>query len=248
MMNFWHALILGLIQGVTEFFPVSSSAHLKITRLLLDIPPEEHALFDLSCHLGTLVALVYFLRTDIVRLFSVEREKIRLFIIALLPLVPFYFLLKPLREWASQTEFLGLFLMVTSLILFLANRLQWRVKSPTRVAFFVGTMQAAALIPGISRSASTISTARILGWSPSQAVRFSFMLSIPTILGGMGIESIRHVHTTFSWTPCAIGFIASLAVASLVLPFAFRLLEKGVLKPFAWYCLFAGIVVTLLYV
>ena len=244
-MNHWHALILGLIQGLTEFFPISSSAHLKIAKMLLGIEVEESHIFDLFCHFGTLVALVYFLRGDISRLFFQERKKLLLFFIALCPLVPFYFLLKPVREMASAPHLLGFFLMTTSLILFLGGYLRWKTGSPNKQAFWIGTMQAVALIPGISRSASTISAARVLGWSVPEAVRFSFLLSIPTIMGGTGLELIKHYDKSFSLSHCLVGFSASLGVGLLVLPFAFRFLERGNLKPFAWYCLFAGIVITL---
>jgi undecaprenyl-diphosphatase len=248
-MSHWQALILGLIQGITEFFPVSSSAHLKLAKMVLGISQSEHHIFDLFCHLGTLTALVYFLRHDISRLFFEERKKLVLFLVALCPLVPCYFLLKPLRDMASATHLLGFFLMGTALILFLGSRLKWKVRSSTKAVFWIGAMQALALIPGISRSASTISTARVLGWTASEAVRFSFLLSVPTILGGTSLELIKHVDQAFSWTPCLIGFAVALGVGMMVLPFAFRILEKGKLMPFAWYCLFAGVVVTsILYV
>jgi len=244
-MEILKSLILGLIQGITEFLPVSSSAHLKFFKQLLGVSPEGNTtvVFDLACHMGTVVALIFFFRKDLLQL---TRAQAGVFLIALAPLVPFYFLLKTVREAASAPSLLGLFLIATSLILTLGERL--RLKNPLsarKSALWIGSMQAAALIPGISRSGSTISAARVLGWSASDAIRFSFMLSIPTVLGGMGLESMKLFFSAephpISFASCAVGFTASLGAGLLVLPKAFRFLEKGNLRPFAWYCLFAGI-------
>jgi len=184
-MTLINAIILGIIQGLTEFFPISSSAHLQLAKTALGIS-ENLVFFDLACHLGTLAALSWFLKKDIRALFSTERSKIRLYFLALLPLIPAYFLLGPLRDFASKPHFLGIFLIGTALILFLGQRLRLsRIKNNIlRAVLIIGAMQSTALFPGISRSASTISCAQILGWNPKNAVRFSFLLSIPTILGG----------------------------------------------------------------
>lgn len=241
-MTYLQALILGLIQGLTEFFPISSSAHLKLAKFFLGVE-GDHVLFDLFCHLGTLCVLVYYFRREILQ---VSRKQV---FFALVPLVPFYFLLKPLRDAASDIHFLGPFLAISALILFLGTKWQLsRVISPLKDSVLIGTMQAVALIPGISRSASTISTARFLGWSAKEAVHFSFLLSIPTILGGTALETIKMAAAppaSFSFGPCLLGFFASLGMGSLIIPHALKFLEKGNLKPFAWYCLFAAIVITL---
>ncbi len=243
-MNHLQAFLLGLLQGLTEFFPVSSSAHLKIAKMFFGIE-QEHVLFDLSCHFGTLLVLLYFLRHQILSLnFSKSKE----IAWAILPLFPFYFLLKPLRDALSSSEYLGLCLIGTSGILFVGSRLRLSITSPIARSLWIGTMQASALIPGISRSGATISAGRIAGLEPSQAVRFSFLLAIPTILGGMALELLKFFrHPDFAAiniTGCAIGFVTSAVMGYAIFSFAFRLLERGVLKPFAWYCLFLGILVT----
>ena len=123
-MNFLHAILLGLIQGLTEFFPISSSAHLKITKLLLGIDSQrDFVLFDLSCHLGTLIAIIIYFKTEIVEMLCRNPRKVLPFFFATLPLIPAYFLLKPFRELASQTQYLGYCLLGTSIILYLGNRL-----------------------------------------------------------------------------------------------------------------------------
>ncbi|MFS8563546.1 MAG: undecaprenyl-diphosphate phosphatase [Rhabdochlamydiaceae bacterium] len=190
-----EAFLLGLVQGFTEFFPISSSAHLKFVKMLLGLEANnDSASFDLSCHLGTLITLIYFLRKDIMTLFAHDRKKLFTMFLSLTPLIPFYFLLKPVRDMASAPSLLGLFLIVTAGILFVGNKFQLKkIKEPiSKTDFFlIGTMQAIALIPGISRSGSTIATARALGWSARDAVRFSFLLSIPAILGGTFLEIFK---------------------------------------------------------
>lgn len=176
--------------------------------------------------------------------------------LATVPLFPFYFLLKPLRDWASHSSFLGFFLILTALILFAGSRLRLRrpedisTKRSVHDSLWIGTMQAAALIPGISRSASTISCAQVLGWSAQEAVRFSFLLSIPTVLGGNCLELLKlylspPAEATLPVSACIIGFLGASCVGFLMVRFAVRILEKGRLRPFAWYCLALGLITTL---
>lgn len=254
-MSYLEALIMGILQGITEFLPVSSSAHLKLGKILFGIEEGQGVvIFDLACHLGTLMALLLFLREDILALFR-DRKKIWPLAVATLPLFPFYFLLKPLRDFAGQTPFLGLFLIVTALILFVGRRLRIKRKekaSPLRSglsdALWIGTLQATALIPGISRSASTISCAQVLGWEAKEAVRFSFLLSIPTVLGGSGMEMLKLMRGApshgLSLGSCLIGFLAAGIVGFLVIRYSIAFLEKGNLEPFAWYCFALGILTT----
>jgi undecaprenyl-diphosphatase len=248
-MSVFDALILGLTQGLTEFFPVSSSTHLKIAKLLLGVDETQNmVLFDLTCHSGTLIAVFIFLRKEILYLFQKEQKKVLFLFTALVPLAPFYFLLKPLREYASQTHLLGFFLLVTSLILFVGQHLQVKRKqegSEIKDALWIGVSQASALIPGISRSASTISCARILGWQAKEAVEFSFFLSIPTILGGNCLELLRIFlsSSTVSYPSlgCSLaGFLSSAGVGLIVIRYAMRILTSGKLSVFGWYCLIFG--------
>lgn len=256
-MSLFEAFIFGLLQGLTEFLPVSSSAHLKLAKLFFNVENSEgQVLFDLVCHLGTLLALLYYLKKEILRIFRSDPKKLLLLFTATLPLIPCYFLLKPLRDFASQPQFLGICLILTALILFSGQRLRVRkeasasLKSKMSDVLWIGTMQSAALIPGISRSASTISCAKVLGWEPKEAVRFSFLLSIPTIIGGNFLELLKiylskETLASISIPACSVGFIASLGCGLLVIRLALSYLEKGNLRPFAWYCLSLGAAVYL---
>lgn len=258
-----QALILGIIQGLTEFFPISSSAHLKMARWLLGVSlAEEGQLFDLVCHLGTLLALVFHLRKEVLAVL-LKPAKIGLFSLALFPLIPAYFLLKPFYEALSKPEYLGYFFSFTALLLFSAVMKTKRQKaflyasyakeatdplSPFQKTFDVlciGMVQALALIPGISRSGSTIAVARLRGWSWVQAARFSFLLSIPAILGGEFLEIVKWVKkgSFFELSfPCYLwGFTASLATGLIAVRCMFWIYEKERVLPFAWYCLGMGI-------
>lgn len=249
-MSSLHAFLIGLMQGLTEFLPISSSAHLKLAKLLLgvDHEGESQVVFDLVCHLGTLIAVLFFLRRDIFEILRGDRKKLGLLFLGTVPLIPFYFLLKPLREYASQTHLVGFFLLCTACLLFLGDRLRLKREGSGKLrdVLCIGAMQSIALIPGISRSASTISTARILGWEAKEAVRFSFLLSIPTILGGNCLEMLKlatktHEPLSISISSCILGFLAALGFGLLSIRYAVRFLEKGNLRPFAWYCLALGV-------
>ncbi len=257
-MNWLQAFILGLVQGLTEFFPVSSSAHLKIIKSFFHIQStEEIVFFDLFCHMGTALSLILYFRKEIWNILFKERRWMGIYFIALLPLIPLYFFLKPLRDAASEPHLLGYFLLLTATILFIGQQkktpppLEKPLKASFKDAVVIGTSQALALIPGISRSASTISTARFLGWSASNAVRFSFLLSIPAIFGGLVLESIKIFRAPISpaipLDLCLIGGLTSFSAGLLTVSFALRYLSQGNLKPFAWYCLALGLLTLLVF-
>lgn len=253
-LNFLQALILGIVQGASEFFPVSSSAHLKLARLFLDLSEgPEWVGFDLACHGGTWLALAFFLRRSIWETLR-NRRKIAEFALALFPLVPAYFLLKPLRVTLSSPSYTGYFLLTTAAMLLLACRKKksCATTGPTVDCppppsqkwidvLFIGSMQALALIPGISRSGSTIAAARLRGWSWISAARFSFLLAIPTILGGEILESLKSPDQQIPLFFCAVGFAASFVVGSLTVQFVFSIYERQTVKPLAWYCMAVGL-------
>ncbi|MBF8263195.1 MAG: putative Undecaprenyl-diphosphatase 1 [Parachlamydiales bacterium] len=255
-----QALILGIIQGLTEFLPVSSSTHLGIAKQLMGIESAVWMVyFDLMCHFGTLFAVLTLLWKDAWNVLT-SIKSIALFTLALLPLVPAYFLFKPLRILLAHDA--GAFLLCTSALMFLASSKVsiWATvgaDAPNskreliwRDALWIGIAQSFALLPGISRSASTISIARILGWTWKDAARFSFLLSIPTILGGSALETIHASLNLASvpWQICIIGFGSSFVMGMVSVRLLFWILEpagslnQGSLRPFAWYCLAVGLI------
>lgn len=248
-MSLFQALILGLVQGLTEFFPVSSSAHLRLAKWLLGIQDGEHLLpFDLFCHFGTLLALLWYLRKDVWKILSSFRS-IALYFLALIPLIPAYFLLSPLRKAVSHPAYLGFALIFTAFLLFSATlRKETKLEKKWKDVLCIGLMQTLALVPGISRSGSTISAARLLGWNWLDAARFSFLLAIPTILGGEILELMKHgIHLGASPSCYIGGFTSSLLCGLLSVRFVFAIYEKERVAPFAWYCLILGIIAWALY-
>lgn len=245
-MRLLEALILGIVQGVTEFFPISSSAHLQLARKFLGVG-EPPVLFDLACHLGTLFALLVFFRKEIVT-FARKRSSLIPIAIALLPLFPAYFLLKPLRDAASDPHLLGYFLLATGGILALGRKAKERAPKK-RDSLWIGSAQALALLPGISRSGSTIAAARLLGWQLKDAVRFSFLLSIPAVAGGMFLEGMKVFKKgvpTDLLLPCLIGTVTAFGVGQGVVGLAMKWLNGGKLPIFSFYCLGLGLLVIIL--
>ena len=199
--------------------------------------------FDLVCHSGTLLALIIYLRKDVWEVLR-DPRKMGMYILALIPLVPGYFLLKPVRMAASQPEYLGYAMMVTAGLLFAASRrgTEGTSSKKWKNVLCIGVMQTMALVPGISRSGSTIAAARFCGWEWREAARFSFLLAIPTILGGELLEMVKGgVGDGVSGGCYTAGFVASFVLGLGAVRFIFWVYETGKVRPFAWYCLGVGL-------
>ncbi|MGK5594841.1 MAG: undecaprenyl-diphosphate phosphatase [Parachlamydiaceae bacterium] len=246
-----EAIILGLIQGVTEFLPVSSSGHLILFQKILGFEDlEQFILFDLICHLGTLLAILLILFQEIKQAF-IRKDQLFQVICGTLPLFPLVLLLHPIKELFNQVELLGFFFLTTAFILYLGERKTNRMietKSPYKDALKIGCMQALAIVPGISRSGATISGARILGWHREKAVVFSFLLSIPAILGGIVLETktffTNELIDAIGISPIAyaIGFTTAFLAGYLALKLLIRIAIKDKFRVFIWYCITIGLV------
>jgi len=250
--TFIQALLLGILQGITEFFPVSSSAHLKIAKFFFNLDTGESlVLFDLVSHLGSLLALVWFLRKQIYELLIRDLHLWILFAIAIIPLFFFYVFMKPIRIFFSDIHYTPFFLLLSALFLFITSYKKekdfMKRESKIKDVLFIGSMQALALIPGISRSGSTISAACIRGWQLKEAVLFSFLLAIPTVVGGTVLEGYKNIALLKSANGLnimhyLIGFISAFSIGLLSIRYLFSLTERRKLKPFAWYCLILSLV------
>ena len=265
-------LLLAVIQGLAEFLPISSSGHLVLGRAALGVKEAGLAL-DVSLHVGTLAAVIYAYRRDVLRLFAdMLRGNFRMFawlILATIPIGAIGILVKPLIEQAAQSpKFAGCGLLVTAVILLLG---EW--KRPKGVggevaidalpagddywgkpswgqALVLGSAQVIAILPGISRSGTTISTAFALGLAPIQAARLSFLMSLPAVSGAAIVE-LPHVieHGIGGIPPGTI--LMAIGTAALVGWAALRtlvlVLSKGAFRYFAAYCaLLGGLALTLL--
>lgn len=244
-----QAILLGIVQGLTEFFPVSSSGHLKLAERWLGLENlEQYIAFDLACHLGTLCSIFVIFGRDIINMLFKNRERMNQVILGTLPLFPLLLIMKPIKGLFDRPEFLGYFFIITAALIWLGMRFEPKPsKSKWKDALIIGSFQALAILPGISRSGSTISGARLLGWTPGEALSFSFLLAIPAILGGSVIELSKLVSLSPSELPSVplaqylVGFITSFIVGTASLHILKSLVRNHSFMYFAWYCLLLGL-------
>jgi len=269
-MTFLQSILLGLIQGVAEFLPISSSGHLAIAQNLLHINAEVPAFYDVLLHLGTLVAVFVAYWQDIcdmVREFFCgigdlvhhstptpvppARRLILLIILGTLPL----FAILPIKDTVeglkSSMVFIGAALIVTGFLLFFSDRARKGRKDARSATVLdvlvVGVSQAIATVPGISRSGTTITAGCFVGFDRKFAVRFSFLLSIPAVLGANILtlkDAIQENSIIVSDIPV---YLVGVAVAAVVGYICIRLLkmiaDKGKFGWFAYYCWAVGLIV-----
>ncbi|MDR3209108.1 MAG: undecaprenyl-diphosphate phosphatase [Oscillospiraceae bacterium] len=262
-MNFFLALFLGIVQGVAEFLPISSSGHLSIFQNLfgLSAPGSAYLLFDVMLHIGTLVSICVVYSKDIRAMVTDtlaflnrrdEREArptpntrtIFLILIATLPLliaVPFTSKISLLFR---KTGFVGVMLIMTGVILYVSDRFLTDGSKKARTlsvtdALLIGAAQMLALLPGFSRSGATICVARAVGADRSFAVKFSLLLSIPAVLGSAVITFFDAVAAGVDWSALPL-YLVGAAVAGVVGIFAINLLRsfaaKDKFRYLAYYC------------
>jgi undecaprenyl-diphosphatase len=256
-----HALLLGLLQGATEFVPVSSSGHLVLVPWLLGWA-EPGLAFDTVAHWGTLLAVLLYFRRDLASLALAWLRGWRtrswpepqgrlawLLVLGTLPAMAAGLLLEQQFEdlFSAPTTVAGL-LIVTGLLLIVGERLARRQHEAEQLswwdALLIGIGQAAAIAPGISRSGATMSTGLLRGLGREAAARFSFLLSTPVILGA-GLLQLAKLTTSGQiegeWPTMAVGFLAAAASGYLCIRLLLRYLRRRSLYPFAFYCCAAGI-------
>lgn len=252
-MTTWEAIFLGIIQGLTEFLPISSSGHLELSQYLLGFEQlHRYVFFNLICHLGTLFAIFYVFASQIKQAF-IQRERTWQILLGTLPLFPLVLILKPIKAVFDQPQYLGWCFLLSALFLFLGSFYQLksipdRSKLRWKDVLTIGLFQAVAVLPGVSRSGTTISTARLLGWQKEEAMTFSFLLAIPAILGGITLESIQLFKSTSTsfLNPSALfwGFATSFLTGCLALWLLKRIMLRDGWHYFAWYCLAIGLLTT----
>ena len=258
-MSLLHALVLGLVQGLTEFIPVSSSGHLQLVPFLFGWR-EPSIAFDVAIHFGTLVAVVYVFRHEVgswIRTAlhwrdssELDRKMVRLVIIGTVPAVIVGGVLNNRVESVFQRPVaISLLLGVTGYLLLSAETKARGRKEPPRAeedmadrdAVIVGGWQAFAILPGISRSGATISGALRLGLSREAAARFSFILSIPVIAGAIVFKLPDMVHRAGATGvgPFLIGIVVSGLVGFVAVKWFLRMIRIRGLRPFGVYCFLA---------
>ena len=255
-----EALILGIIQGLTEFLPVSSSGHLELAKVLFgsNALPKESLLFTVILHLATALSTVVLYRKDLIQLFSKamarEREALNFslaIILSMFPAALVGFFLEDFIDslFSGNILLVGAMLIVTAGLLNIADKPQSSEKNLTqRRAFFIGLAQAIAILPGISRSGATISTAVLLGVQREEAARFSFLMVVPLIFGKIAKDLLSGdlAQTTIDPLHLALGFTAAFISGLVACSWMIALVKRSKLIYFSLYCLLVGLSALLL--
>ncbi len=272
-MDLLSSIFLGVIQGLTEFLPVSSSGHLVFFQNLLGFK-EPEILFDVSLHLGTLLAVFIFFKSDLMLivldikrylsdiisgkspLSSIKERPHALFafwvIIGTIPTGIIGVLFKDtLESLFGKVQLVGLMIIVTGIIVGISKLIPQSYMKKNRLgvlsAILIGIAQGIAIIPGISRSGSTIVCGLLCGIERELAARFSFLLSIPAILGAMVLQLSSHELPAITFTPMITGFIVAAVSGLFALKVLMKIVKRGNLSWFAPYCWLIGLVVIFIF-
>ena len=256
-MDILIAFILGFVQGLTEFLPVSSSGHLEIVKSIFnaDFSAKESMLMTVVLHFATALSTICIFRKDIIQiligLFSKEETTQRVFslkiIISMIPAVIIGVLWEEIIEnlFNGQLILVGIMLIITALLLFLADRSKPTNKDVSfKNSFFIGIAQAIAILPGISRSGATIATSVLLGIDKESAAKFSFLMVVPLIFGKMFKDIIDGALLVeqINFLSLLIGFLAAFSTGLLACKWMIKLVKRSQLKYFSIYCTIVAIV------
>ena len=243
MNNIW-ALVLGILQGFTEFLPVSSSGHLVLVQTIIPNFSQPGILFDVCLHFGTLFAVLFFFRK---KLLKISFKYISYIVVATIPAVIIGFFLKDyIYELFSSIRVVGFALILTGLLNYLTSKHKEEEKElDYKKSIFVGLMQAFAIVPGLSRSGSTIFAGVKSGLSSKDAAEFSFLISVPAIIGANILEIYSSWGEKINYGTYTIGFIAAFISGIIAIKLVLNFLEEKKFKIFAFYCLILGIITLL---
>lgn len=262
-MDILEALVLGVVQGLTEWLPISSSGHLVIAEEALGLKASANLIFDLIVHLGTLLAVVVFFRKELGRIvLSViklhpaegsQEQKLRrlgaLLLVGTLPAAVAGVLFKDAIEQAFDIRYVGIALMINAVMLFCFERFWAKGTSKDAKlldAVVIGMFQAVAIIPGISRSGSTIGGGMIRGLERETAAVFAFLLSVPTLVGAFvyGLVTLDKFDTDLATS--IVGFGSAFLVGLVSIEYLLKAVRSGKLWVFSVYCAIIGAAVVLL--
>lgn len=256
-MTTFDAIILGIIQGLTEFLPVSSSGHLELAKVILggNSVPQESMLMVVVLHAATALSTIVVFRKDLLNiikgLFQFKNNDEFKFslnvVLSMIPAAAVGVLLDEQIEafFGGKTLLIGSMLIITAILLIFADKAKSTDKKVgIGHAIIIGISQAIAILPGISRSGATISTSVLLGIDREKAARFSFIMVLPLILGKMAKDILDGAfdNVSGSMMPYIIGFIAAFITGILACTWMIKLVKNSKLKYFAFYCAIVGII------
>ncbi|MCK5781170.1 MAG: undecaprenyl-diphosphate phosphatase [Flavobacteriales bacterium] len=254
-MEIFEAIILGLIQGLTEFLPVSSSGHLEIAKAILgdSMVPEESMLMTVVLHGATALSTIVIFRKEILEIlkgffqftWNEEFQFSMKIVLSMIPaaIVGVFFNDQIEALFDGNLILVGAMLLVTGLLLLLADKAKVTDKSVTfKSAFIIGISQAIAILPGISRSGATISTSVMLGVDKEKSARFSFLMVVPLILGKISKDLLSGDITIHSGSalPMSVGFVVAFITGLFACTWMISLVKKSKLSWFAIYCFVVG--------
>ncbi len=256
--SWWEAIILGIIQGFAEFLPISSSGHLKLTETIMGFE-EMPRIFDVCLHIGTLLAVFIIFRKDLLSIIKQPKQKLtQLIIAATVPTVIIAVALEALLDDGFSSAFLGYGFMITGILLYTMEMIPktYAKKDLEQTTWLdavkVGCVQGIATISGISRSGSTIAGGVFFGLDRKFLARFSFLMSIPAILGAFCWDVLKLIikndevsAVTITWLPTVLGMIAAFLVGYCAIRYMLKLIANKSFKPFAIYTFALGFLVCL---
>ncbi len=255
-MDILDAIILGIIQGLTEFLPVSSSGHLELGKAILGDTsiPEESLLFTVILHFATALSTIVVFRKDVWEIlrgifqfqWNEEMQFTLKIIISMIPAALVGFLLEDFMEvfFDGAIIIVGIMLIITAVLLYLADMAKTTDKGVSyRSAFVIGLAQMVAMLPGISRSGATISTAVLLGIDKTKSARFSFLMVVPLILGKVAKDILSGEINFESGQIGAMGagFVAAFLAGLVACTWMIQLVRQSKLTYFAVYCFIIGL-------
>lgn len=257
-MTIIESIILGAVQGLTEFLPVSSSGHLQIAKALLGVEIEENLAFDTTLHAATVLSTIVILWPEVKRLvvglfsrhFNDEQAYVLKIVLSMIPIGVVGFTLKDYIDQMLSSPYIlsivGAMLLLTAALLSFAYYARPRQKETIsyRDAFIIGLSQAVAAMPGLSRSGTTIATGLLLGNKKEAMAHFSFLMVLAPILGEMFLNIVKGevVFSSIGVVEMVAGFVAAFVVGCLACRFMIDIVKRGKLIWFAVYCAAAGVV------
>ena len=255
-MEIFDAIILGIVQGLTEFLPVSSSGHLELGKAILgdNSVPKESLLFTVVLHFATALSTIVVFRKDILHIIKgilkfEWNEDLQFLVKIAISMIPatvigLFFEEQLEQLFGGNIMLVGCMLIVTAILLFLADRAKDTDKSVSYSnAFIIGISQAIAMLPGISRSGATISTSVLLGNDKTKAARFSFLMVVPLIFGKIGKDILSGdiTYDSTNFTSLSIGFVAAFIAGLFACKWMIALVKQSKLTYFAVYCIVVGL-------